>query len=103
MDRNQADADFPFAEMLRTWEPPDQVTLERFERKAEALRNASNIAHLAVAPAALAVLVPLFNLRAPWEDLLAGAAWATAIAMFGITAYALVRAKRMTVSLPRKR
>lgn len=97
MERNQSEADFPLAEMLRTWTPPDQATLARFERKALALRNASSLAHLALVPAGMAVFVPLFNLNAPWEVLLAGAGWASSITLFVIAAFALVRAKRMLV------
>jgi len=61
MDSNQTGADFLFAEMLRTWTPPDQATIARFERKAVALRNASSLAHLALVPAGLLVFVPLFT------------------------------------------
>ena len=99
MDTKQHDAEAatPSTAMLRTREAPGQTTLDMFERKAEALRKASNVSHFAIAPAALAVLAPLFNLEVLWEDLLVGAAWTTAIALFGIAAHALVQAKRMNV------
>ena len=96
-NESKAVNDGPFADALRNWVPPTPEEWARFEQKAAALSGASNLAVLALVPAALAVFVPLLNLSAPWSTIAAGGFWTLTGGLFVVAAVGIFRAKRMQV------
>lgn len=100
MDLERQTAEGPYAEALRGWVPPSPAEWARFEEKAAALHGAASIAGLALAPAGLAVFLPLLNLDTPWSTIVAGGLWTLSAAVIFLATVLMCKARRMQVWTP---
>jgi hypothetical protein len=96
MMQDEATGQLSFAEMLRTWTPPSPAELSRLEEKRATLHAAEATAYLALVPAGLAVLAPLFG-DTGWSKFLVDACWGTALAILAFAIDSFRQAKRINV------